>query len=236
MGNRGCITVDDRPICATKPGSYVGNRGYLEAGFPPTNMPDETYPLCRVHYSVPYSWAYVHFDVDEWCLRGMSGERKFSAIRLFYPEFCSSRADSAEIAVVVCCDTTKKYDGDALPSPYYLKNEGSTMSLGGHYTSWEQAFPSALKSLKDQKSSLTSLGPSNDAYAFDFPPAQPSWDDTIIRQQPKPALASGNVNEAAPGSTLSFNDDVGADNSPLITSINTPDLTALEPETESGKI
>lgn len=136
----------------------------------------------------------------------------------------------------MCCDKTKKYDGDVLLSPYFLKNEGSTISLGGHNTSWERAFPPTLKALKDQKSSLISLGPSNDAPAFDSAPAQPSWDDAIISQQPDPALASSNVNEAAPGSPLSLNDDIGADNSPLLTSINTPDLTVLEPEAESGEI
>ena len=90
MGDRGCIRIDSRANCATKGGVRISNTGSLEAGFPPTQTPDETYPLCQIAYSIPAEWgpwAEVHFDVDELCLKGLKGERKFRNPPLFRTDY-----------------------------------------------------------------------------------------------------------------------------------------------------
>lgn len=94
--------MDARAICATKGGEKVSDSGALEAGFPPTQMPDETYPLCQIAYKVPSEWgpwAEVRFDVDDLCLKGMKGERKCSAFRTFSAQIISSHTDSIELQV-----------------------------------------------------------------------------------------------------------------------------------------
>ncbi|MCJ1423024.1 hypothetical protein MMC29_000905 [Sticta canariensis] len=225
--------MDSHSICATKPGAKVSDSSTLEAGFPPTHMPDETYPLCQIKYTIPAGWgpwAEVRFDVDDLCLKGMKGEQ------------------------IACCDRNEIYKGSVIPSPYFIKNEGSSQTDGSHSTSWDDAFPSALKSLKESKYSMYSLPPYNDAFAFDsFSPQRlpTSWDNVKLNQQTEPLANFNNVNVASTGSILNLDDllalnsgaqpvipenfyeqnnDVGEGSTHLFASTISSELTALEPE------
>lgn len=100
MVDRGCIRVDSHAICATKGGAKVSDSGYLEAGFPPTNKPDQTYPLCQIAYKVPPAWgpwSEILFDVDDLCLKGLKGEGECSEIRTIFAQLFSRHADSIEL-------------------------------------------------------------------------------------------------------------------------------------------
>ncbi|MCJ1461429.1 hypothetical protein MMC07_000026 [Pseudocyphellaria aurata] len=132
-------------------------------------------------------------------------------------------------------------------------NEGSTVSMGGHSTDWDDAFPSTLKSLKDTKSSaLHILSLDSDVFPADSfsssSPQQFQVSDQSINpgQQPEPPLvASSNINAAdfpfnlnTPLGPVSVAQPaivpenlVGDGGNPLLfASINSPDFTALEPD------
>lgn len=113
MGDRGCIRIGSRSVCAVGKGEKVGSSGTLEAGFPPTNLPEQTYPLCEVEYYVQGSWTEARFDVDDWCLKGMKGERKCSAIGPFSLRVLSRRADSIE-PQTSCAATGTRYTMETL--------------------------------------------------------------------------------------------------------------------------
>lgn len=82
------------PVCAFGDGEYVRHHGMLEAGFPPTYIPENTIPLCQVSYSVPFHWLDIRFDPDDWCLKGLNGQSQHLAIKAL---FISSRADSVTL-------------------------------------------------------------------------------------------------------------------------------------------
>lgn len=154
----------------------------------------------------------------------------------------------------MCCDKSKKYEGDVVLSPYFTMNEGSTITLGEHRTTWEDAFPSTLKSLKDSKSSMNTLPPYNKAFGLDSSSPQhfqPSGDNVRLVEQTDTVVGSSNANAATADFTLNLNDvlalnsmvqsnipenlnrqshDIEPGTTPLFTNINVPDLADLELE------
>lgn len=165
------------------------------------------------------------------------------------------------VLVVVYCDKTKKYGGDPLPSPYFIKHEGSTMSLGGHNTSWEDAFPVTLKSLKAPKSSMGAPQAYDGALAYDGTSSdeqvQPDWDDIKIGQHTEARLASADGDVDMVRSTLDLDESLPPDivtqplvpedtfgqslsdavnNAPSSASLETPGFTAREPEREVVRV
>ncbi|MCJ1269050.1 hypothetical protein MMC22_008938 [Lobaria immixta] len=231
---RGCIRIDSRSVCAFGTGERVAQIGWLEAGFPPYQSPPTAFPVCKIHYSVNVGWDDIQFDVDDWCLKGVNGQK------------------------VACCDKNKIYNGEILPNPYAIKGEGSTMTEGGHYTTWEKAFPTTLKSLKDSKTSMDTAPPYHDAFIYDSSSPtqqlQPSWDGINTGQQMEALADPSNTNIATAGSTLNLNNflplnpvvqpvvpelnlfaqnpnDIEAGNAPfLANNIQSPEFPAFEPE------
>lgn len=146
------------------------------------------------------------------------------------------------------------YQGNVLPSPYFIKNEGSSVTDGSHRTSWDKAFPSALKSLKESKHSMNSFPPYSDAVAFESSSLQqipPSWDNVNLNQQTESLADFSNVNVASTGSILNLDhllalnpsvqpvvqenfyeqdNDSGAGTTPSFATTISPELIALEPE------
>lgn len=132
------------------------------------------------------------------------------------------------------------------------------MTEGGHYTTWEKAFPTTLKSLKDSKASMDTASPYHDAFIHDSSSPtnqpQPSWDGINTGQQTEALADSSTINIASAGSTLNLNDllllnpvvqpvvpelnlfgqtpaDIEGGNAPfLANNIRIPEIPAFEPE------
>ncbi|MCJ1263844.1 hypothetical protein MMC22_003714 [Lobaria immixta] len=185
---RGCIRIDKQAVCTSTPGGVkISHKGFLQAGFPPYNLPEYTKPLCEISYIVKPGWADVQFDVDDidgWCLKGLNGEK------------------------VACCHQKEQVvDVQFYESPYFLKKEGSAMTDGRHETKWEDAFPKTLTMKTDPTS--------NSAFVYDpFSPLQqpvPISNGINTGQQPEPFMDPGTLNPAAAGSsTLNLNNIIAS--------------------------
>lgn len=125
------------------------------------------------------------------------------------------------------------------------------MTLGGHTTTWEEAFPTTLKSLKESKSSMNTLPSYDNAFVLESQQLQSNWGSDNPGQQTDTFADPSNVNAAASGSTSNLNDllaldsvvqpvvpdnpyrhtpNVRASNAPLFAMINIPELTDHEAE------